>query len=61
MCIYQTLSGDDEAGHTVRDAGAGCQERDSHDDFWDSKCVADYGHLDRKHKRKLAVYMYLCV
>lgn len=59
MCIYQTLSGDDEAGHTVRDAGAGCQERDSHDDFWDSKCVADYGHLDRKHKRKLAVYMYL--
>lgn len=41
-----TLSGDDEAGYAVRDTGASCQEGDAHNDLRDSKCVADYGHLD---------------
>lgn len=48
MCSRRhTLSGYNEAGHAVRDTGAGCQKSDAHDDFWDSKCVADYGHLHR--------------
>lgn len=44
--LRQTLSGYNKAGHTVRYTGAGCKKSDAHNDFWDSKRVAYYGHLD---------------
>lgn len=54
-----TLSSDNEAGHTVRDTGASCQKSDAHEDVWDSKCVADYGHLVRIEV--VCVCFYVCV
>lgn len=55
-----TLSGDNEAGHTVGDTGACCQESDTHDHLWDSKRVADNSHLDRNTKEAGWVYVDRC-
>lgn len=55
-----TLSGDNEAGHTVGDTGACCQESDTHDHLWDSECVADYSHLGRKTQKAGWVYVCRC-
>lgn len=47
VCVF-TLSRHDEAGHAVRDAGAGCQEGDAHDDIRDTERETDHRHLRQR-------------
>lgn len=50
-----TLPRHDEAGHAVRDAGAGCQEGDAHDDVRDAERETDHRHLRGRRRKRSSI------
>lgn len=56
LCLI-TLSCHYKTGHAVGDAGASCQECDTHDDVWNTECEAYHCYLTHKDKDTLVVFL----
>lgn len=60
LCLI-TLSCHYKTGHAVGDAGAGCQECDTHDDVWNTECEAYHCYLTHKDRDTLSLVVFLTI
>lgn len=60
LCLI-TLSCHYKTGHAVGDAGASCQECDTHDDVWNTECEAYHCYLTHKDRDTPSLVVFLTI